>query len=292
MLLLTAPLPSLLSLTAPFLIFGSVTTWPPSWPERTEPLASWPEPIVAGAIFAPVTAPLRSFGRGHRAVAAASAVVTAPLARCCVFTDFLLSGLRRAGGAAQRHEQGDAGDHGGGVQVPLQSASTRSSRLRVQARERLLARLGQVVQDALQVGLGKAGVARSARSSTRVPKPFSAIVTSTPSTLATSSASSGSDFISVRETSIMPPASTPARPFLPAKCGERDPFRGENQRASDIDPSQVWSMSDARNDKRGRQAWELAGTAARGGGAAAAAGARVQHAGNRASRGARAAASS
>src|SRR5215218_7726796 len=44
-----------------------------------------------------------------------------------------------------------------------------------------------------------------ARSATRVPKPFSAIVTSSPSTCSTSSASSGSDFINVLETSIIAP---------------------------------------------------------------------------------------
>lgn len=35
--------------------------------------------------------------------------------------------------------------------------------------------------------------------------------------------------------------------------------KGENPRVSDIDPLQVWSMSDTREGKRSRQAWELAG---------------------------------
>ena len=70
------------------------------------------------------------------------------------------------------------------------------------AAERLLLRLRQLVEQALQVGLARPE-SSAARISTRVPKPFSAIVTSTPSTAATSSASSGSDFISVLETSII-----------------------------------------------------------------------------------------
>src|SRR5689334_12029910 len=99
----------------------------------------------------------------------------------------------------------------------------------------------------------------SARSSTRVPKPFSAIVTSTPSTALTSSASSGSDFISVRDASIMRPASTRNRPILPPNWAERDLSGGRDRRPSDIDPLQVWSMSDGRDFKRSGAAWELAG---------------------------------
>jgi hypothetical protein len=58
-----------------------------------------------------------------------------------------------------------------------------------------------------------------ARSSTRVPKPFSAIVTSSPSTCSTSSASSGWDFINVLETSIIAPRFHRRRPVPARRSG-------------------------------------------------------------------------
>lgn len=48
-------------------------------------------------------------------------------------------------------------------------------------------------------------------------------------------------------------------PRFLSKFRDSCPSAGESSRASDIDPLQVWSMSDARNDRRSRQAWEMAG---------------------------------
>ena len=89
------------------------------------------------------------------------------------------------------------------------SLFARASGSRDASGERLLLRFGEAIEESLQVGLREAR-SSPARSATRVPKPFSAIVTST-LRRGDQLASSGSDFISVRETSIMRAASTTTR---------------------------------------------------------------------------------